>query len=417
MSESQAGVNSVLLPTARVSLFVRDGDIRAAAAALRDDWRFARVTFDIIDGDVDVAIGQYSQHASPDLVMVETQEVTDTFSSRLEILAGSCGENTAAVVVGPTNDVYLYRKLIDMGVSDYLVRPLSQVVLADVIAKILIERLGAPGSALLAYVGSKGGVGTSTLAQVSAHAIAHELNQKTIILDVATGWSYLSVAMGSEATTTLHEVARASVSSDQDAFKRMIVNVDDKLSFLATGIEPLLDDVETAEHIELILSRLMQSYPVVIIDLSRAPASIMRAVFARANEIVVVATPSLPSLRAARGLLQETKTLRGGVENGLHLVVNMKGFFGGQDISDGDIQAAIKMKPQLTLPLAPKVFGMAETQGKSIEQIPGGKDVYQIILKFIQDNLSVSGEARTDTKTASGTPNKLGGLLGKLKAK
>ncbi|MEK7802742.1 MAG: type II secretion protein ATPase, partial [Pseudomonadota bacterium] len=407
-----------MLPNASICLFAQDAELRAAAIALRDDWRFARVDIRVEDGDVEMAIARYAHEDSPDLVLVETQEITDGFSGRLEILASSCAENTAAVVIGPVNDVYLYRKLIDMGVSDYLVRPLSQTVLADVFAKILIERLGAPGSKLLAFVGSKGAVCTSTLANIAANVIADDLHQKTIILDVAAGWSFLSVAMGAEATTTLHEVSRAAVSSDKDTFKRMILSVNDKLSFLATGAEPLLDDLVTSESFELIINRLMQSYPIVIVDLSRAPAAIMRAVLARANEVIVVTTPTLPSLRAARGLMQELRTLRGGVENGLHLVVNMKGITQGQDISDADIQSAIKIKSVLSLPFIPKVFSTADAQGKKILDVVGGKDIHNSVLKFLIDDIRFVGESRnTDSSKNTAPAGLLGGLLGKLKTK
>ena len=421
MSESQGASPSVLLPSANISLFIKDNDLRAAALALRDDWRFARVTINVEEGDVETAIAYYASAPSPDLVLVETQEISDSFSGRLEVLAGSCAETTAAVVMGPVNDVYLYRKLIDMGVSDYLVRPVAQSVLADVFSKILIERLGTPGSQLLAFVGSKGGVGTSALAQMAANAIAKDLHQKTIILDASAGWSYMSVAMGSEATTTLHEVARAAGSSDKDSFKRMIVNVHDKLSFLATGAEPLLDGIATDEHFEMIINRLMQTYPVVIVDLSRAPIDILRTILGRAHDVFIVATPTLPALRTARSLMQETQTLRGGVSNGLHLIVNMKGIMQGQDIADTDIQTVIKSKSILSLPFAPKIFNAVEVHGKSITEVAGGRDIYTTLLKFLTDESHISGENRiAEGQKDTITPNALGllgGIFDKFKSK
>jgi len=196
MNDFTGSHTSVLLPAASISLFVKDEGIRQAAQSLKEDWRFARVKIEITDGDVESAIAYYASHPSPDLVMVETLEITDGFAGRLEILGGNCAETTAAVVVGPINDVYLYRKLIDMGVSDYLVKPLTRDVLAGVFSKILIERLGAEHSKLIACIGAKGGVGTSAVSHLLSDVAANTLHQKTIILDAAGGWSYLSVAMG-----------------------------------------------------------------------------------------------------------------------------------------------------------------------------------------------------------------------------
>ncbi len=416
MSDFSGVHTSVLLPSAGISLFVKDEGIREAALSLRDDWRFARVTINVIDGDVESAIAYYASNPSPDLVMVETLEIADGFTGRLEVLGGSCAESTAAIVVGPVNDVYLYRKLIEMGVSDYLVKPLSKEVLAGVFAKILIERLGAENSKLIACIGSKGGVGTSALAHIMADVSSNVLQQKTIILDAAGGWSYLSVAMGGESVTTLHEVARAATSTDNDSFGRMIISVGDKLSFLGTGAESLMDDSVGHESFEGIINRLMKSYPVVIIDLSGAPIDICRNILARANDVVVISTPTLSALRSARGLLNEAKTIRGDKEDGLHVVINKKGIGSGYEVSESDMATALKIKPQLNLPFLPKIFCAAEGQGKLLSTISGSAEIIQSVKSFMESKLDLIAD-RSATGSTSSKPGFLDGFLSKVKKK
>lgn len=416
MSEPSESAFNTLLPAARVSLFALDQDLKEVVQSLSEDWRFARVTFDIRDGDVETATNLYQKHESPNLMIVQTAEIGEGFTDKLEVLAGSCSENTAAVVVGPVNDVYLYRKLIDMGVTDYLVRPVEKQVLTNLIAKTLIEKLGAPGSKLIAFIGAKGGVGTSTLAQMSALVSSDRLGQKTIIMDAAGGRSYLSVAMGTEAMTTLHEAVRASGSADQDSFKRMMVKVSDQLYVLATGAEAVLDDSVSSDQYESILGRLMVTYPVVFVDLSNAPVALARPVLSRAHDVVIVTNPTLPSLRTARSLLQEIKTLRGGGEQGLHMALNMKGVTQGSEVSDADIETAMKMAPHLSLPWSPKVFGEAESFGKFLTDIPGAKDILASVSKFLVSFIGMSGEADIAPQS-EGSQKLLGGLLGKLKSK
>jgi len=420
MSDFSGSHSSVLLPSASISLFVKDSDIKQFALSLKEDWRFARVKINIIDGDVDAALQFYASNPSPDLVMVETLEITDEFVGHLETLGGNCAENTAAVVVGPTNDVYLYRKLIDMGVSDYLVKPLTRDILASVFAKILIERLGAENSQLIACIGAKGGVGTSAISHLLSDVSGNALHQKTIILDAAGGWSYLSVAMGGDTVTTLHEVARASLSNDKDSFGRMIIPVGDKLSYLGTGAEPLLDDSVSAESFEIIVNKLMQTYPVVIVDLSGAPVDICRNVLARANDVLIVSTPTLSSLRSARGLLQEAKTIRGDKGDGLHIVLNKKGIGSGFEVSESDMALALKEKPDMVIPFVPKIFGAAEAQGKSLSSISGSADIAADVKKFMIEKCGLSAE-KTSTAAASKASNAKSGLLdgfiGKMKKK
>src|SRR5262249_39068953 len=152
--------------------YSRDRETLEAARNLINDWRFARVEIAVEEGDVDIAAAAYKEIASPDLVIVQTETIDEAFAKKLEELGAQCSEGTAAIVIGPVNDVYLYRRMIDMGISDYLVRPVKTDILADVIAKSLIERIGVTDSRLIAFVGAKGGVGTSALAQAAAWGVS-----------------------------------------------------------------------------------------------------------------------------------------------------------------------------------------------------------------------------------------------------
>ncbi len=414
MNDATGKIGSVLLPTAKVALHIKDSDIREAAKLLAQDWRFARVTFEINDGSIETAIAAYESSPSPELVIVETSTIEEGFTDRLGMLAGNCSGNTSAVVIGPVNDVYLYRKLIDMGVSDYLVRPVTAEVLAQVISKTLIEKFGAPESRLIAMIGAKGGVGTSTIAQGFAWNVSSRLEEKTIILDAAGGWSYLSVGLGTEPMTNFTEMTRLASSTDEAAFKRMLFGVSDKLSVVATGADSMLDDHVSAEAFETIVNRLMIAHPVVIVDLSGAPPSVKKSTMARAHEIIVVSTPTLPSLRAARTLMQEIKNLRGDSGDNISLILNKVGRAAGMEVGKSDIEKALERKADLVINYAEKAFAAAEAQGKNLGEIKGAEDIASSILDFARKLLNVKQDAGTETKADNSL---LGGLLGKFKGK
>ena len=104
-------------------MFSRDPETLRNSGEIRNDWRFARVSLHVQDGDVETAIQLYSGRDAPELLIIQTDTIDEGFLGRLEALSAYCSQDTAAVIIGPVNDVYLYRSLIDMGVSDYLVRP------------------------------------------------------------------------------------------------------------------------------------------------------------------------------------------------------------------------------------------------------------------------------------------------------
>lgn len=405
---------SILLPGATVDLFLKDKATIEAARALSDDWRFARVKITVHEGDVESAIQAYTQSPSPDILMVETDTTEGSFIARLGELSGNCNANTSAVVIGPVNDVNLYRSLTAMGVSDYLVFPVPQDTLGDVIAQTLIEKLGASGSRLIAVVGAKGGVGASAIAQAIGWTSSETLQQKTILLDGAGAWSALGVGLGFEPVASTAEVVKASTAKDTDSLRRMISQVSDRFFALATGTEPMLETSAQITQFEDVINMAVGSYPVVIVDLSGAVPPLKKMVLTRAHETIVVSTPTLSSLRLARSLMQEIKKLHGGQGQNIDLVINMQGLAPGKEIAKGDIKAALEMEPSASLPFDPKLFIGMESEGRKISGDKAGQEIVQKLLPLIQKIVTKS--SASSGAASSKEDGLLGGLLGKLKA-
>ncbi len=399
---------NILLPTASVDIFIKDKETLEAARSLVDDWRFARVTISIVEGDVDTAIQSYQEAKSPALVIIETETTDDSFIESLGGLSAHCSEGTNAIVIGPVNDVNLYRNLTSMGVGDYLVKPVPLKTLSEVIAGALIEKLGTAGSRLIGVIGSKGGVGTSALTQGLAWGLSEKLNQKTFLIDAAGGWSTLSVGMGFEPVTTLQEAVRAV--GDEDTLARMFFKANDKLSVLASGSDSMLETSVQAAQYEELIDLLMKSYPVVLVDLSAAIPSLKRAVLSVAHEIIMVTTPTLPSLRAARTLMQEIKLIHGGDTSNVDLIVNMEGLIPSKEVPKKDIATALDYTPSVTIPFDPKLFVGAENEGKKLIGEKGGAEIVDRLLPIAQRVLS-SG---ITIEKKSGEGGVIGQFLSKL---
>lgn len=416
MSDAEDQSLSVLLPEASVAVFSTHKDTLTAARALMDDWRFARVQIEFNEGDAVSAAAMYEGVASPDVVIVQTDTIDESFPGKLENLASNCGENTAAIVIGPVNDVYLYRKLIDMGVSDYLVRPVEAKILAGVIAKTLIERKGASGSNLIAFVGAKGGVGTSALAAAAAWGVSDLMGQKTVLLDAAGGWSVHSVGFGFEPSATLAAAARAAAGNDEDSLKRMLFKASEKLSVLSTGSDGMLGAPVGDTQFETLIEILMAKYPVVIVDLSQSTPDVLRAVASRANQVIVVSTAMLPSLRLARSLIHELKDLRGKDDKGIDMILNFQGVAAGHEVSRKDIESAMEMKISTLIPFAPKAFVGSESESKKLSTMSEGMAIIRThILPVLQK--VIDGDVAGDDAEEKQQGGFFGSLLGKLSSK
>ncbi len=413
MSEAESQANSILLPSSSVAIFSKDPDTLEAAKKLPDDWRYARVDMMVEETEVVGATKSLGGMNSPDVVILQTDVIDDGFTGQLEELANNCDEGTAAIVIGPDNDVNLYRKLIDMGVSDYLVRPVTEEMLSSVVARTLIERKGISESRLIGFLGAKGGVGTSSVVRASAWCSSDLMRQKTIVLDASGGWSTMSVGLGFEPTTTLPEAIKALLSNDDDSFDRMIFDAGNNLDVLATGSDIMLESSIDPAQIEMLIDHLMVKYPVVLVDLSCAPIALAKAVIAQAHQVQIVTSANLVSLRLARSLVHEINELHGGESEVVELMVNMCGQNPDMEVSKGDIASAMEIEVSSLIPYAPKVFVSAESESRKITGQKEGQELVQNKLRPVLSKVLEDKGASAPVEAArSGL---LGGLLNKAK--
>ena len=415
MSEAEHQATDTLLPQASLYVFSEDKDTLLSTAEMQKDWRFARVNIQAEAGNVETAIELFKTQTSPDLLIIQTEDIDESFTGKLGELSEYCEEGTAAIIVGPVNDVYLYRELIQMGISDYLVKPIMPDVLKEVVAKALISQLGVSDSRLIAFTGSKGGVGTSSIAAISALILSEKLGNKTVLLDGAGGWSSLSVAMGFDPSATLHEVARAVELQNEDALERMFHQVSEKLTMVASGADAMLDPGVDAKLYEAVLDNLMVKYPVVMVDLSGADPALKKTVISRAHQTFVVTTPTVTALRSSRTLIKEVSEVRGGDADDVTLLVNMEGLSKANEVDAAAITEALDVKPALSIAHMPALFLKFESE---IAKIFNEKDGASLIssLESILSKL-ISGKAAVSSEKNDQNSGILGGFLNKLSSK
>ncbi len=415
MGEQQSNTTlNTLLPKAEVHFHVQDDSAIAAIDALKKDWRYKRVQIIHQKGLLDGAINYYSEYEAPSLLIVETDSIDEGFMDKLDKLATNLDEGTAAIIIGPVNDVYVYRQLISMGVSDYLVRPIDPNVLSEVIAKTLIDKIGVSNSRLIAVTGTKGGAGVSTIAQATAVTLAEKHAQKTLLMDASGGWSYLSVAFGLEPSSTLHEATKAAVTNKQEDLNRVQIKVDENLTVLACGGDGLYDDPVSGSDFEALINQLMTHHPYVVVDLSAAPAHIARTVIARANKIFVVSTPSLPSLRVARTLLKEIHDLRSGAEKtDVSFILNTQGQDKPNEVSVSDIETALEADIALTIGYDPKIYRTLESQGRTLKGAKAADKLFAAISSLLAS--IIDDKVKSSDDNAKNDNSLVGGILSKIK--
>jgi pilus assembly protein CpaE len=402
-----------MLPMAGVHVFSKEEHTQDVIASLSGDWRFGRVTLEVKGNSIDDAITLYEGVQSPNVVIVQTADAGEAFQEKLGRLAGNCAEGTSALVIGPVNDVQLYRKLTSIGVSDYLVHPVSLYDMAEAISRTLLAMLGATNSKLIAVIGAKGGTGTTNVASLAATISADILGQKTVLIDAAAGHSTLWAQFGLSPTGTLVEAAKAAIDRDHDTLSRILMAVSENLTFMNTGAEPMLDNTSKQKLFEMLLERMLAQYPVVIADLSATSPSVQAHVLSRANGALIVTTPAVNALSLTRTLIKEVLAMRGNDSEGLHLVVNRSGEVPAFEVPGKDISEAVGLEVSATIAYTPKTFLKAESEGHRPSEGAEGRKLLQPLQGLMAGLLGVEAGVEAEGEGRGGF---LPGLLKKIAA-
>ena len=262
-------------------------------------------------GGADAARAAIDITAPPSLVLVDLSESTDPVEDMHE-LADLCSPSTHFLAIGSVNDVSLYRQLVALGVADYLVKPVSSEVLCEAFTAAL-RSYAAPGEAratrLFAFVGARGGVGTTTLAVSTAWLLAHEFKMRTALIDLDLHFGNLALTLDLEPGRGLREALENPERMDSMLLASAMVTEGEKLPILATEVtleEQLAFD---SAAVGPLLSALSQDYDCLVVDLPRSLDSIARQVIALADSMVVVTDLSLSALRDSVRLVELAKAL------------------------------------------------------------------------------------------------------------
>jgi pilus assembly protein CpaE len=260
-------------------------------------------------------------------------------------------------------------------------------------------------------IGSKGGVGTTSIAQVLAWNTADVLKQKTMLMDVAGSGGSIGISYGLEPAASMTEVLRLAAGGSDDDLKRVCQMATENLSVLVCGGEPLLMDSPDPDSVEALVNRLMKKYPVVVVDLSRTTSAIQKRILTRAAGTVIVTSPLLSALRNARTLISELKTIKGS-DKDISLIVNLKGVATGEEVPEKDMKTALGLEPAVVIAWQPKIFIGGETLGKPVGQSKAADAILAALLPVAAKGAGVEKKGAAGSKEGQ-----RGGLFKKILGK
>lgn len=340
------------------------GIIEAAAA----DRRMVRATVTTRQGGLEAAVDYYQNQPTPSLVLVETQDSAQRMLALLDGLAQVCDPGTKVVVIGQTNDIALYRELMRRGVSEYLAQPQSPLQVIRAVTALYADPAAPFVGRQVAFVGAKGGVGASTLAHNFAWSMAERVQAATVIVDLDLPFGTAGLDFNQDPLQGVIDALSQPDRLDPVLMDRMMVRCGDRLSLLAAPATLEQDYEIPADAFEEVTQKMRGAAPFVVLDLPHAWASWTRKVLIGSDDLVIVATPDLASLRNAKNIVDLVRQARPN-DAPPRLVLNQVGVVGRPEIPVKDFGEALGVTPSLVLPFDAKLFGQAANNGQMIAEV------------------------------------------------
>ena len=357
-------------PVPRISLqaFCDTADFAAVVEGAGADRRMTKAHVKVQMGGTVAAIEAYRAAPTPNVIVLEAGADRDVLHTHLDELSEFCDHGTKVVVVGRANDIALYRALMARGISEYLVQPLTVLDFIKAISRLY----GGDGSEtfgrIIAFAGAKGGVGASSIAHNVAWSIARDLDLQTVLVDLDLAFGTVGLDFNQDPPQGLGDAVFAPDRLDANFVDRLLSKCSDKLSILAAPatLDRPYDLNETA--FDGVLDILRASVPCIILDVPHVWTSWTRRVLVGADDLIVVATPDLASLRNTKALLDVLRTARPN-DAKPKLVMNGVGLLKRPEISVAEFAKTVEAEPIVTIAFDAKLFGTAANNGQMLAEV------------------------------------------------
>ena len=355
------------IPRISIQAFCEEPPTAEALQAATGDRRLAKAHVSVHMGGAMAAVAHYQESPTPNLIIVESNLQRQQMLAELDRLAHCCDAGTKVLVIGRANDVALYRELLRRGVSEYLIAPVTPLQLIECLSNLYNNPDTDPVGNVVAFIGAKGGVGSSTVCHNSAWAMSEILKTNVVVADLDLAFGTTGLDFNQDPVQGIAEALQSPERLDEVLLDRLLTKCSEHLSIFAAPVVLDRDYDISPDACDLVLEVVRQNMPYVTVDLPHTWTPWVKRVLFQADEIVVTAVPDLANLRNAKNLMDLMRQNRTN-DGPAHLVINMAKAPKRPEISAKEFAVALDIMPSQVIEFDAETFGLAANNGQMIEE-------------------------------------------------
>ncbi len=254
-----------------------------------------------------------SQLNGVDVVLLEYQEANPILDRWIQKTTGN-PKNPAIFLCVPEISVNELLKAIHLGVRECLALPVREADLQEALDRLprkASEEEQAKSTRIAVFLGCKGGVGTTFIAANVAYLMAQAGKGKILVVDLDLHYGQLAQFYDLHPKHTIIEVIENLGNLDSAYVQSVLPIYHDNLYILPAPNRIEEAETVTPEHLEKILTHIKQLgvFRWILVDGGCQLRDITLKAMELSEEIILVATPSVPALTNARKLLELLKML------------------------------------------------------------------------------------------------------------
>jgi len=330
----------------------------ASLAALQDV--LAQVPGAAFNGNFTQYLGRKSDldlirrmtHPTPDVIILDFDQDRERAAATAEQLHEVLEGKSSIFAVSSKADPDLIIHAMRSGCSEYLVKPVASDRLAQAISKVEGKRRerGRPQKTgkVITLLGAKGGAGVTVIAVHLAVYLASLKKGKTLLIDFHAGLGDVALYLGIDKHLyNFYELVNNAARLDLNLVQGFVVNHRSGLDVLPSpntfDVVPTVAEKDAEYTIEF----LKTIYDYIVIDCAPGLTDMNLAAVAQSDEMCLVATPDVPSIRNLSRYLEHLARFSDPVEHA-QIVVNRYSKKG--DISKERIEKILKKNIHIAVP-------------------------------------------------------------------
>ncbi len=332
--------------------------------AIAQRWRNAS----IIEGGIVSAQGQLQQQVAPNLLIVDVDDAEDPVQA-LYALADLCPPEMSVITIGQRNDLNLYRDLIELGVSDYLPKPITVPMLERALKRGKQRTQNGSNeetqkAQIITLMGARGGVGTTTVAAGLAWCLAHLQHRTVALVDLDLHFGNLALSLDLVPGPGLREALEYPARIDARLLSSATLHESPQLSVLAAE-EPLVDQPQVAAGAADAMATVLRAdCDFIIVDLPRHLDDSVRRMITIASTVGIVTDLSLTAARDTLRLAEFNKILS---PTAKHMVIgNQVGSVHRGEVGRPEFERVVGLNLDFAVPFEPQTALTTSSMGTAL---------------------------------------------------